>query len=178
VNNNKLREIRHVYDTNLSDFKRKLVLVPLTDDDTPQYATLFEEKFWELVDHGCSDLWWINKDNQVSLWSVGLKMPVLVKRLIVKADAGESVSTLDGDSLNLRTNNLCIGNSTRAKRRDWDYIKPNTNDAKPRCKHIWEYSNENNWLKGVNQIHEQRQQQQLEQQRLAQMIPLFSGLSA
>jgi hypothetical protein len=174
VYNNKLREIRHVYDNNL----QKIALVPLDDSLTPKYATILEDTFWELITAGCADSWYENKDKKPFVYISSLKNTVSVARLITKAGANERVFAVDGDNFNLRTNNLCIANSTKSKRREWDYLCLNTHDSKPRCKHIWEYPFDSHWQRGVSQVHAARQEQQLAQDQISRMNRLFAGVGS
>jgi hypothetical protein len=168
-----MRTIRHVLDNNLSELSRKIVLVPLDDTISPLYATIYEETFWELVSHGCSDFWYLNKDNTPVLYTSLLGYPVSVPRLIMKAGPGIAVRFIDRDKHNLRTTNLYLTDLPSAKRREWDFIVPNTKDAIPRCQHLYEYSRENYWKKGIDRMQEQRKQQQLQQEKHAWVMSLF-----
>ena len=168
-----MRELRHILEDNTL---RKLALVPLEDTINPAIATLYEETFWELTDRGCSDYWCLNKENTPIVWVSSIKSPVSVSRLISKAGKGQGTRLVDGDKYNLRTNNIRLYNLPSAKRREWDFIEPNTKDSKPVCRHIYEYPTESYWLKGVTQIHEQRQQQERQREALQKTEALFRTL--
>jgi hypothetical protein len=169
-----MREIRHILED--STFI-KLALVPLEDTINPATAIVFEETFWELKDRGCSDYWCLNKDNTPIVWVSSIKSPVSVSRLISKAGKGQGARLVDGDKHNLRTNNIRLYDLPSAKRCEWDFIEPNTKDAKPVCRHIYEYPTESYWLKGVNQIHASRQALERQKEALQKTEALFRGIS-
>src|SRR5258706_8006466 len=168
-----MRTIRHVLDNNLSELARKIALVPLDDTINPLHATIYEESFWELMSHGCSDYWYLNKDKVPALYTSLLGSPVSIPRLIMKAGPGIAVRFRDHDKTNLRISNLYTSELPSAKRREWDYIVPNTKDAIPRCQHLYEYPKVSNWQKGIKEMQEQKQQKQLEQEKNSWITSLF-----
>jgi hypothetical protein len=171
-----MRTIRHVLDNNLSELTRKIALVPLDDTINPKTATIYEETFWELVSHGCSDFWYLNKDNTPVLYTSLLGYPVSIPRLIMKAGPGVAVRFRDKDKHNLRTSNMYFTDLPSAKRREWDFITPNSKDTLNRCQHIYEYPKENYWKKGINEFHEHRQQLERQREALQRTTSLFSTL--
>src|SRR5258706_12113873 len=155
-----MRTIRGILDNNSTTFLREIVLVPLSDLEEPECATLFLEDYQRLMDGGVSDVWYQNKDKSVVIWGKLIKRALLVSRLIMDARAGEIVKYRDGDALNLRSSNLYKALSNVSKIRDWDYVSPNTHNNNPRCKCIFEYSaqtKQSNWLNGLQQQELKRQ---------------------
>src|SRR5712675_1258596 len=96
------RTIIHRLDTELLTLCTPIVLVPLKDGDNPPYAILNQTDFDTLMDLGCSGIWHINRDGNVSLWFTKPKRIINVARLIMDAGPGEGVYNKDRNKLHLR----------------------------------------------------------------------------
>jgi len=149
-----MRVIRHTLSNEGRDFGNQIALVPLSDKQDAKYAIVDEADLQFLIDNGCSESWNLNKNNQVVLWGGGGRTgrPCLVKRLITNAGAGQSVSPIDGNELNLRRINLAIGNCAIAKNNEWSFIRVNKRDARPRAIHKFEYRASGQHLSYVGQV--------------------------
>jgi hypothetical protein len=127
-----MRTIKHEADAN----GRELVRVPL-DNDGILCATLYEEDFQALIDKGLSPKWSFDtKHGKPVVWVQDLHKHVPVARLVTNAGPGEYTIFIDGNSLNLRSDNLTLGNGT-GKQRERDFIRPTRRDRKDRLmKHV------------------------------------------
>jgi hypothetical protein len=103
-----MRTIRAITDNNPHTFGIELLKIPLDDTDNPTICTVNRADFDLLMDLGCSDVWYLNKDKQVTLWGGMSKRGLVVSRLILDAVGGEIVQYADGYNLNLRRTNLRI----------------------------------------------------------------------
>jgi len=88
-----------------------LVYVALANTD--QRATLYAEDYQRLMNAGFSPFWSHTTDGQGSAYPMlnayterGRNRLVTIARLLVEADAGKRVRYVDGNPLNLRTENL------------------------------------------------------------------------
>ena len=98
----------------ITDTNGQLVaLVPLTNSQ--RRATLYAEDYQWLIDAGFSRLWKCTEDGRGSAYVTvnaytrdGYSRVIPVARLIVNAGHGQRVRHNDGNTLNLRTENLSI----------------------------------------------------------------------
>ena len=132
------RTVIHRLDNHPITIGTPIVLVPLKDGDNPPYAILNQSDWDTLMDIGCTEIWNINKDGNVALWAAKAKSNVAVARLIMDAGPGEGVYHKDHNKLNLRKPNLVFHTSTRASRKEREFIKPQDRDFS-RTIHSWEY---------------------------------------
>jgi hypothetical protein len=144
-----MRTIRAITDNNPHTFGIELLQIPLDDTDNPAIGTINRADFDLLMDLGCSDVWWINKDGNVVCWGGLSKRALVISRLILDAGPSEIVKYADGDNLNLRRTNLRIvkrGKGSKRREREFLLSAAGNRDGpdhqrqyKPRCKIVTEY---------------------------------------
>jgi hypothetical protein len=118
------RIVRHLID----EQGHKLVHVPL-DAKAKRYAILFENDYTALIDLGLSPRWRLKRDRgatRVTVWNRATRQEVAVARLIIGAGAGQAVTNANGNSLDLRANNLVVS-SGKGTRNDRSAIRPSKN---------------------------------------------------
>jgi hypothetical protein len=122
-----MRTIRAITDNNPHTFGIELLNMPLDDTDNPAICTINRADFNSLMDLGCSDVWWINKDGNVLCWGGLSKRALVISRLILDAGPSEIVKYADGDNLNLRRSNLRIVKRGKGSKR-WTPTMADIND--------------------------------------------------
>ena len=133
------RKIRHILDNEPLTLLTPIVLVPVDDSTPPTYAIINQHDYDTLTDLGISEIWRLDKDGRVTVWSPKARRHLPVARLIMDAGPGEGVYHRDRDRFNLRKTNLVLSDSHRATTRDRDLIDPDSQRDWSRIVHEWEY---------------------------------------
>src|SRR5437868_1853924 len=93
------------------DDEQLLVKVPLDDEGT-KHAIVDDVIFQDLMSLGMSPIWSNRIDrgrDKVVYWNKSIQRHTAVSRVIMGARRKQSVVHVNGDSLDLRTSNLCLG---------------------------------------------------------------------
>lgn len=113
---------------------RELILVPL-NSKTNEHVEIWNDDFELLMRLGLSRAWHRVRGGYVAAVAHLAKGSLIgVARVLLDAQPGQNVVHLDGNTLNLKRENLKLVNGGWSRRRDRDFITPTSRKRKTKEK--------------------------------------------